>query len=128
MQTILLPFVTLGSLINFYLDFMAQGKPAHVEIRHMEFKDALNLVQSKGGIPIVAHPGLNLMGREALASELLEQGAMGLVYGSNIYQHPSPTLITRAFMAMIHEDATVEEAWDVYQSGRGSLGDLGIRG
>jgi DhnA family fructose-bisphosphate aldolase class Ia len=50
----------------------------------------------------------------------LQQGAMGLVYGRNIYQHPSPTLITRAFMAMIHEDATVEEAWDVYQSGRGS--------
>ncbi|UCG23579.1 MAG: aldolase [Chloroflexota bacterium] len=47
----------------------------------------------------------------------LQQGAKGLVYGRNIYQHPSPTLITRAFMAMIHEDASVEEAWDIYQSG-----------
>jgi len=47
----------------------------------------------------------------------LQQGAMGLVYGRNIYQHPNPTLITRAFMAMIHEDASAEEAWDLYQSG-----------
>ena len=46
----------------------------------------------------------------------LQQGAKGLVYGRNIYQHPNPTLITRAFMAMIHEDATADEAWDIYQS------------
>jgi class I fructose-bisphosphate aldolase len=47
----------------------------------------------------------------------LQQGAMGLVYGRNIYQHPNPTIITKAFMAMIHEGVTAEEAWDIYQSG-----------
>jgi len=47
----------------------------------------------------------------------LQQGAQGLVYGRNIYQHPNPTQVTRALMAMIHNDATPEEAWDVYQSG-----------
>jgi class I fructose-bisphosphate aldolase len=47
----------------------------------------------------------------------LQQGAMGLVYGRNIYQHPDPKLITSALMAMIHQDATPEEAWDIYQSG-----------
>ena len=46
----------------------------------------------------------------------LQQGAMGLVYGRNIYQHSNPTLITSALMAMIHNDATPEEAWDIYQS------------
>ena len=50
----------------------------------------------------------------------LQQGARGLVYGRNIYQHPDPTLITSAFMAMIHNDATPEEAWDIYQSGTAS--------
>jgi DhnA family fructose-bisphosphate aldolase class Ia len=50
----------------------------------------------------------------------LQQGAQGLVYGRNIYQHPSPTQITRALMAMIHRDATPEEAWDIYQSGGAS--------
>lgn len=62
-------------------------------------------------------------GKADLASVLeksyafLQQGAKGLVYGRNIYQHPNPALITRAFMAMIHEDATAEEAWDIYQGG-----------
>jgi DhnA family fructose-bisphosphate aldolase class Ia len=50
----------------------------------------------------------------------LQQGSMGLVYGRNIYQHPNPTLITKAFMAMIHEGVTAEEAWDIYQSGAAS--------
>ena len=72
-------------LINFYLDFMAQGKPAYVEVRHMDFKDALELVQSQGGIPIVAHPGLNLKGREEMVTELLEQGAMGLEVFNNYH-------------------------------------------
>jgi len=47
----------------------------------------------------------------------LQQGAKGFVYGRNIYQHANPTLITRAFMAMIHQDATPEEAWAIYQGG-----------
>lgn len=55
----------------------------------------------------------------------LQQGAKGLVYGRNIYQHSDPTLITRAFMAMIHEDATPEEAWDIYQRvDKGHEGEL----
>jgi class I fructose-bisphosphate aldolase len=47
---------------------------------------------------------------------LLRQGAMGLVYGRNVYQHPNPTQIVRAFMAMIHQDATAEQAWEIYQN------------
>jgi len=72
-------------LINFYLDFMAQGKPAHVEINHMDFKDALEMVRSNGGIPVVAHPGLNFRGREELVAELLEQGASGLEVFNNYH-------------------------------------------
>ena len=48
----------------------------------------------------------------------LQQGAKGLVYGRNIYQHPNMTQITSALMAMIHKNATPEEAWDIYQSGK----------
>ncbi|MBZ0293800.1 MAG: aldolase [Anaerolineae bacterium] len=47
----------------------------------------------------------------------LQQGAKGLVYGRNIYQHPNPRRIVKAFMAMIHQDATPDEAWEVYESG-----------
>jgi class I fructose-bisphosphate aldolase len=46
----------------------------------------------------------------------LQQGARGLVYGRNIYQHPNPSQVVKAFMAMIHHDATPEEAWEIYQA------------
>ena len=41
---------------------------------------------------------------------LLEQGAAGIVYGRNIIQHPNPAGITRALMAVVHENASVEAA------------------
>lgn len=48
--------------------------------------------------------------------DFLQQGTKGLVYGRNIYQHPNPTQIVKAFMAMIHNDATVEEALNIYEN------------
>jgi fructose-bisphosphate aldolase, class I len=41
---------------------------------------------------------------------VLDQGAAGIVYGRNIIQHASPRGITRALMAMVHEDAGVQQA------------------
>jgi class I fructose-bisphosphate aldolase len=46
----------------------------------------------------------------------LQQGAHGLVYGRNVYQHPNPAQVVKAFMAMIHDNATPDEAWEIYQS------------
>lgn len=46
----------------------------------------------------------------------LQQGTKGLVYGRNIYQHPNPAQIVKAFMAMIHKNATPEEAMEIYNS------------
>ncbi|WP_217807525.1 class I fructose-bisphosphate aldolase [Arenibacter troitsensis] len=46
----------------------------------------------------------------------LQQGTKGLVYGRNIYQHPNPAQIVKAFMAMIHKDATPEEAMEIYNN------------
>jgi predicted metal-dependent phosphoesterase TrpH len=73
-------------LINFYLDYFAQGKPAYVKMDHLDFMDAVALVRSNGGIPIIAHPGLNLEGREEVVIELLEQGAAGLEVFNNYHQ------------------------------------------
>jgi class I fructose-bisphosphate aldolase len=45
---------------------------------------------------------------------LLDQGALGMVYGRNIYQHAAPDLVVKAFMAMIHNNASVEDALAIY--------------
>ena len=57
----------------------------------------------------------------AEAHAYLAQGAHGLVYGRNIYQHPNPGRIVRAFMALIHEGATAERALAIYQGATGTF-------
>jgi DhnA family fructose-bisphosphate aldolase class Ia len=51
----------------------------------------------------------------AEAHSYLQQGAHGLVYGRNIYQHPNPARIVAAFMAMIHNGASVSDAVAIYE-------------
>jgi DhnA family fructose-bisphosphate aldolase class Ia len=51
----------------------------------------------------------------AEAAAFLAQGAHGLVYGRNIYQHPNPARIVAAFMAMIHDGANAERAMTIYR-------------
>ncbi|MGQ2999677.1 MAG: class I fructose-bisphosphate aldolase [Variovorax sp.] len=48
---------------------------------------------------------------------LLDQGAVGMVYGRNVYQHANPFAVVSALMAMIHEGASAEAAWAIYESG-----------
>jgi len=43
-------------------------------------------------------------------SDALEAGASGVAVGRNIYQYPEPQKITAAIAAVIHDNATVEEA------------------
>lgn len=73
--------------INFYLDYFAQNKPAFVQVNYMSFKDAIELIKANGGIPVVAHPGLNLKGRESIVEQLLDKGAEGLEVFNN-YHNP----------------------------------------
>lgn len=49
------------------------------------------------------------------AEQLLRQGAHGMVYGRNIYQHPDPSRVVRALMAMIHQGASALEALALYR-------------
>jgi len=48
------------------------------------------------------------------ARALLDQGALGMVYGRNIYQHPNPSKVVDALMAMIHNGASTSEAMNIY--------------
>jgi class I fructose-bisphosphate aldolase len=51
------------------------------------------------------------------SAALMKQGAKGLVYGRNIYQHPNPKAVVNALMAIIHQGAGGEEAWEIYSDG-----------
>jgi DhnA family fructose-bisphosphate aldolase class Ia len=48
---------------------------------------------------------------------LMAQGACGLVYGRNIYQHENPRRVVAALMLVIHKGVSGDEAWGIYQDG-----------
>lgn len=52
------------------------------------------------------------------SAALMRQGAHGMVYGRNIYQHDNPKAVVSALMAIIHQEATGEEAWEIYNRGQ----------
>lgn len=48
-----------------------------------------------------------------LIDEVLEAGAAGVLFGRNIWQRPDPAAALRAVCALVHDDATVEEALEI---------------
>ncbi len=54
--------------------------------------------------------GGGLRGALEVVGEILEAGASGVIFGRQIWQHPDPVEALEAVAAMVHEDATVEEA------------------
>lgn len=52
------------------------------------------------------------------SAALMQQGAHGMVYGRNIYQHDNPKAVVSSLMAIIHDAATGEEAWEIYNRGQ----------
>jgi DhnA family fructose-bisphosphate aldolase class Ia len=70
-------------------------------------------------VPVLVRGG----GREDLkavlmkSAALMAQGAKGMVYGRNIYQHDNPKAVVAALMALIHAGASGAEAWEIYNRG-----------
>lgn len=71
-----------------------------------------NVIEVAGGVPVLVRGGGKVSDLEILerTSQLLKQGAAGIVYGRNIIQHRDPRAITRALMAMVHQEATADDA------------------
>ena len=70
------------------------------------------VIEIASGIPVLVRGGGRVSDKEILVRTegLLKQGASGIVYGRNVIQHPNPRGITQALMAMVHRNATVDEA------------------
>ncbi len=66
--------------LNFYWDYLAKGRPASVPIRFISTPEAIQLVQSLGGIAILAHP---FQVKDQRLFDLIGAGLEGLeVYSS----------------------------------------------
>ena len=81
--------------------------------------DFHRLVEAAGGIPVLARGGgrMNELAVFERTREFMRQGASGIVYGRNIIQHPRPRQMTRALMAIVHRDASPQEAAAILKQG-----------
>ena len=69
-------------------------------------------------IPVIVAGGKKTPEIDALklALNAVQGGAVGVDMGRNIFQSDSPVGMIRAVRAIIHENASVDEAYDIYES------------
>jgi DhnA family fructose-bisphosphate aldolase class Ia len=62
------------------------------------------VIEIAGPIPVLVRGGGRAPDEEILArtQTLMDQGAKGIVYGRNVIQHPTPKLMTRKLMNIVH--------------------------
>ena len=70
------------------------------------------VIEVAQGLPVLVRGGGKVSDETILARThaLMEQGARGIVYGRNVIQHRSPAAMTRALMAIVHDNASVDDA------------------
>jgi len=80
-----------------------------------DIHDYHRVVTAAGDVPILVRGGGRVDDRTLIERTIavLDQGASGIVYGRNIIQHPNPAGITRALMAVLHENVGVEAALEL---------------
>lgn len=67
-------------------------------------------------VPLVIAGGKKIPEREALqlTFDAVQKGATGVDMGRNIFQSESPVAMIRSVRQIVHENATVDEAYDLY--------------
>ena len=70
------------------------------------------VVEVAGRVPILVRGGGKVSDEEIFrrTETLMQQGVKGIVYGRNVVHHDDPAAMTRALMAMVHQDATADDA------------------
>ncbi len=70
------------------------------------------VIQVAVGKPVLVRGGGKVSDAEILQRtyDLMQQGAMGIVYGRNVIQHRNPAGMTRALMAIVHDGALPDAA------------------
>lgn len=81
--------------------------------------DYAEVIKTATGVPVLVRGGGRVPDRELFerTAGVLASGAQGIVYGRNIIQHDRPAAMTKALMAMLHQDADVAAAMQIVAEG-----------
>jgi fructose-bisphosphate aldolase, class I len=75
------------------------------------------VIEIAGNVPVLVRGGGRVSDKEIFerTALLMQQGARGIVYGRNVIQHPDPKGMTKALMAIVHNNASPEDALEMVQ-------------
>lgn len=74
--------------VNFYWDYCSQGKPAYTPMSFLSLSQAMDVIRSQNGVPVLAHPGINVKEDPELLAGIIASGVSGIeVYSS--YHSPA---------------------------------------
>lgn len=88
-----------------------------VHIVKTYYVEGFEKVVEKCPVPIVIAGGKKIDEKDALqmAYNAIQAGAVGVDMGRNIFQSDSPVGMIKGVRAIIHENASVEEAYEIYK-------------
>lgn len=64
--------------VNFYWDYYSQGKPCYVKIDYPAMEEIIDIIHRNHGVAVIAHPGINLKGKDFLLEDILSLGIDGI--------------------------------------------------
>lgn len=106
-----------------FISYLVKGKPAYVKGFKLNYKDALELIDTAGGIPVLAHPGqiYRGMGIEKVIKDLKCYGLKGI----EVY-HPSHTKDQTNYFYNLATKYKIAITGGSDYHGKGSLHDTGL--
>jgi putative autoinducer-2 (AI-2) aldolase len=78
------------------------------------------VVEACGNVPVVIAGGKKLPEMEALqmSYDAISSGAVGVDMGRNIFQSDNPVGMIQAVRAIVHENKSVDEAYEIYEGSK----------
>jgi len=95
---------------------MAAEQGAHI-IKTYYCEGFDKIIEAVNGVPVVIAGGKKIDEKDALqmAKNAIDAGAVGVDMGRNIFQSDNPVGMIKAVRAIVHDKASVEEAFKIYK-------------
>lgn len=82
-NSVLEPYLIGGSRsdnpnVNFYWDYFSKGKICNCDTKIISINEAIEIIVKNGGIPVIAHPGMNFKDNYCKLEELFLLGVKGI--------------------------------------------------
>ena len=99
------------------------GAELGADIVKTYYVDGFEKVVESCPVPVVIAGGKKIPERDALqmARDAISCGAAGVDMGRNIFQSDSPVAMIQAVRSVVHDNASVDEAYDLYQDLKGKV-------